>query len=288
MKKIEQLKKSYKEVEIPPELEDVVNMSIRQAKRRKRSPLKHWTIGVAAASALFIGSINISPAMANAFANIPVLGSIVEVLTVQQLTIEEENYQAELNTPAIQGLENEELQTILNEKYLEENKALFEKFEQEMAEMKQNGNGHLGVNTIYEVKTDTEQIFSLARYEVHTNASSSTSLKYDTIDKQRNILITLPSLFKDDQYIEVISSYIAKEMQRQMEADQTTSYFLDDEFTGDFEQIKPNQNFYITADHKLVISFDQYEVAPGYMGVVTFIIPSELLTDLLVNDIYIR
>lgn len=288
MKKLKQLKRNYEEIDIPTELEDVVHASIRQAKRKKRPMIQYWMLSVAAAASLFIGSINLSPQMAQAMMNIPVLGSIVEVLTVHRITVTEDDYHADLNVPEIQGLKNEELQSALNEQYLEENKALFQQFKHEMAEIKAQGNGHFGVNTIYEVKTDTPQIFSIARYEILTSASSSTTLKYDTIDKEREVLITLPSLFKDDRYIEVISSYIAKEMKRQMDLDQTTSYFLNDEFADDFTQIKPDQNFYITANHKLVISFDQYEVAPGYMGVVKFEIPSELLTDLLVNDFYIH
>lgn len=290
MKKINKLKKDYDKIEIPSELEDIVKDSIRQAKatKKKRLFLKQWSIGAAAAAALFIGSINISPAMAQSMANIPVLGSIVEVFTVQKLALDENTYQADLATPAIDGLENEGLQTSLNDKYIEENKALFEQFKQEVAEMKKAGDGHLGIDTGYEVMTDTTQILSIARYEVNTVASSSTTMKYDTIDKQENILITLPSLFKDKQYIDSISSYIADEMKRQMTEDEEISYFLDDSFAADFEGIKHDQNFYITSNHKLVISFDKYEVAPGYMGVVTFEIPSDILSDLLISDTYIN
>lgn len=290
MKEIKKLKKDYETTEIPSELEDVVNESIRQAKatQKKRPFLKQWSIGTAAAAALFIGSINMSPAMAQSMANIPGLGTIIEVFTVQNLAVDEKTYQADLATPAINGLENEELQDSLNDKYIAENKALFEQFEEEIAEMKKAGDGHLGIDTGYEVMTDTAQLLSIARYEVNTVGSSSTTMKYDTIDKQENILITLPSLFKDDQYIEVISSYIAGEMKQQMLADEEVNYFLDDEFVEDFEEINPNHNFYITENHKLVISFDKYEVAPGYMGVVTFEIPSDILEGLLVSDVYIN
>ena len=290
MKKMDKLKKDYNKIDIPPELEDVVRNSIHQAKaaRNKRPLLKRWSIGAVAAASLFIGSINMSPAMAQSMVNIPILGAIVEVFTVQKLALDEKTYQADLSTPAINGLENEGLQASLNEKYIEENKARFEQFEEEVAEMKKAGDGHLGIDSGYEVMTDTARILSIARYEVNTAGSSSTTMQYDTIDKQENILITLPSLFKDNQYIDAISSYIAGEMKRQMAADKEISYFLDDSFTGDFEGIKPDQNFYITSNHKLVISFDEYEVAPGYMGVVTFEIPSDILTDLLVSDTYIN
>lgn len=290
MKEMEKLKKDYDKLDIPLELEEIVNQSIRQVKatKKKRLPVKQWAIGSAAAAALFISSINLSPTMAQSMVNIPILGAIVEVFTIEKLTFDEQNYQANLDTPAVNGLENEKLQTSLNEKYIEENKAQFEQFKEEVDEMKKAGDGHLGIDTGYDVMTDTLRILSIARYKVNTVGSSSTTMKYDTIDKQESILLTLPILFKDDQYIDVISSYITDEMKRQMAIDPDVSYFLDDHFMGNFEGIKPYQNFYITSNHKLVISFDKYEVAPGSMGIVTFEIPSEILSDLLVSDTYIN
>ncbi len=290
MKKLNKLKKDYGETEIPSELEDVVNASIQKAKAsQKRRPIvKQWTIGTAAAAALFIGSINISPSFAQAMANVPGLGAFVNVLTVQQLTVDKETFQANLDIPAIEGLKDESLQAALNEKYLEENKILFEQFEQDVAELEKAGGGHMGVDTGYEVLTDNDQLLSIARYEVNTVGSSSTTMKYDTIDKQNSILITLPSLFNDGQYVEAISSYIVGEMERRMAADEEVSYFLHNEFFDDFATIQANQSFYITDNNKLVISFDKYEVAPGYMGIQTFEIPTDILQDHLVSDTYIK
>lgn len=290
MKQINKLKKEYDDIEIPSELDEVVKKTIQKAafQKKKRSPVKQWSMGAAAAAALFVGSINVSPAFANSMGNIPILGSIVEVFTVQNLTVDQETYQANLKTPAISGLESEGLQSALNDKYIEENKELFKQFKEDVKDMEELGSGHLGIDTGYEVKTDTEQLLSIARYEVNTVGSSSTTMQYDTIDKQNNVLITLPSLFKDDTYIEVISSYIKEEMMQQMKEDENTAYFAFEGADLDFQTIQAEQNFYITADHKLVISFDKYEVAPGYMGVVTFEIPSDILRDILVGTTYIR
>ena len=290
MNKLNKLKKDYHETEIPFELEDVVNASIRKAKasRTKRPVVKQWTIGAVAAAALFIGSINMSPSFAQAMGNVPVLGAIVEVFTVQQLTTDEINYQADITTPAIGGLADEGLQATLNDKYIEENKMLFEQFQQDVAELEKAGGGHLGIDTGYEVLTDNDQLLSIARYEVNTVGSSSTTMKYDTIDKQNSVLITLPSLFKDDAYIEAINSYVISEMERQMAVDADIRYFLNDEFGTGFETIQANQSFYITANNQLVLSFDKYEVAPGYMGIVTFEIPTAILKEHLVSDTYIK
>ena len=154
--------------------------------------------------------------------------------------------------------------------------------------MEKSGDGHLGVKTGYEMKTDTDQLLSIARYEVNTVGSSSTTMTYDTIDKQNSILITLPSLFKDDKYVDAISSYILDEMVQQMTTDEKIAYFLNSESQEGFKTIRPDQAFYITTDNKLVISFDKYEVSPGSMGVVTFEIPSEVLDGHLVSDTYIN
>ncbi|MDW0117974.1 DUF3298 domain-containing protein [Sporosarcina thermotolerans] len=291
MSKMDKLKKDYENIDIPEELDGIVRASISEEKmkrKKKRPVFRNSLIGVAAAAILFVGSINVSPAFAKSMVNVPILGSIVEVFTVKQLTVDEGTYQADLSIPVITGLDNEELQAALNEKYMEENRELFEQFEKEIAELKKVGGGHLGVDAGYEVITDNDQILSIMRYQVNTVGSSSTTMRYDTIDKVDNVLITLPSLFKDDSYIDAINAYIEGEMERQMAADEMISYFTENEYGEGFATIRSDQNFYITNDQQLVISFDKYEVAPGYMGVVTFEIPTEVVKKLLVSDVYIR
>ncbi|WP_334309184.1 RsiV family protein [Clostridioides difficile] len=45
----------------------------------------------------------------------------------------------------------------------------------------------------------------------------------------------------------------------------------------DFESINKYQDFYFNKDGNLVISFDEYEVAPGYMGAVEFVIADKVI-----------
>lgn len=52
-------------------------------------------------------------------------------------------------------------------------------------------------------------------------------------------------------------------MKQQMKEDPNKIYWLTDEDAEPFKTILPDQTFYITEDHKLVISFDEYEVAPA-------------------------
>lgn len=291
MKGLEDAKKKYEEIEIPEELNNIVKNSIREAKRKqkKRNPVKQWGIGLVAAAALFTTSVNVSPALAQSLATVPLLGSIVQVVTFQTIELDEDTYNADLKTPNVTGLENKELEKRLNEKYIAENEALYEGFLKDIEELKAAGGGHLGLSSTYEVVTDTDEILSISRYEVNTVGSSSTTMRTDTIDKKNEILISLPSLFKDDSYIKVISDYIVEEMKRQMKEDENIIYWVgDDSEIDSFETIRPDQTFSITKDHKLTISFDKYEVAPGYMGVITFEIPTDVIESVLISDYYIK
>ncbi|MFJ8063482.1 DUF3298 domain-containing protein [Psychrobacillus sp. NPDC096426] len=288
MKKLQDAKKKYEEIEIPSELKSVVANSIQQAKRKQRKPFKQLGIGFVAAAALFVASVNMSPALAQSLSTVPMLSSIVQVVTFQDFKVAEDTYSADLKTPKVTGLENKELENMLNEKYIKENEALYEGFQQEMEVLKEAGGGHLGVASTYEIVTDTDDILSISRYEVNAAGSSFTTMRTDTIDKKNEILITLPSLFKDDAYIEAISTYIKEEMVRQMAADENVRYWIASEEEIGFEAIRPDQTFSITANHKLTISFDKYEVAPGSSGVITFEIPTDVIKEYLISNYYIK
>ena len=294
-KRIDQLKKEYMDTPIPQELDAIIKETFREGKvkmkkQKNKSRLLISAASIAAALAITIVGINTSPVIAENLGELPVIGSIVKVLTFREYKIDEEGYHGDIVTPEIEGLENKELQESLNKKYLDENKKLYEEFIVEVEDLKKEGGGHLGVASGYVVKTDTDEILSIGRYTVNTVGSSSTVFKYDTISKKDNILITLPSLFKDDSYIEIISENIKKQMIEQNKADENKIYWVEgiNSDIKEFEEINADQSFFISEDNKLVISFDKYEVAPGSMGIIEFVIPTEVLSDILVSNQYIN
>ncbi|MGO5137588.1 DUF3298 domain-containing protein [Clostridium butyricum] len=297
-KNLQQLKKNYMDVPIPVELDFIVKKSLEDNgvkitnSRANFKGIKIAAASIAAAVALFTVGVNSSPVFAASLSNVPVVGIIVKILTFREYTVNEDSYNADIKVPSIQGLENKDLENSLNDKYLTENKKLYEEFMADMEDMKSNGDGHLGVSSGYVVKTDNDKLLSIGRYVVNTVGSSSTTMKYDTIDKDSEILITLPSLFKNDSYVNIISENIKKQMIEQNKADENKFYWVEgiekDMNMELFEKISKDQNFYINSEGKLVISFDKYEVAPGYMGVVEFVIPTEILSDSLVSNDYIK
>lgn len=297
-KKLEMMKKDYMNVPIPAELDFVVRKTLKDNgvdSSMRNNNFKRIKIAVASIAAVLVVltvGVNTSPVFAAAMTKVPVVGSIIKVITFREFTVNEDTFNTNIKVPAVQGLENKTLENSLNEKYLAENKKLYEQFMADMENLKKNGGGHLGVNSGYEVKTDTDRVLSIGRYVVNTVGSSSTKMKYDTIDKKNGILITLSSLFKDDRYVEVISENIKKQMIEQNKADSNKFYWAAGiEQKGNmklFEKILKEQSFYINSEGKLVISFDKYEVAPGYMGIVQFVIPTDIIADILVSNEYIK
>ncbi|PCK18603.1 anti-sigma factor [Bacillus pumilus] len=283
-KHLEQLKEEYLEIPIPPEYDAMVERMLKR--KSKKTHFKQWSMGLVAAVAIFVTTVNVSPQAARAISEVPVIGQLVKVVTFIEFKKSEQGTNIDLKTPHVSGLGGDgTLEDSLNQKYLAENKKLYQDFEMETKGYK---NGHLSVESGYEVRTNNDQILSLGRYKVTTQASTAEEMTYDTVDKKNHVLITLPSLFKDDRYIDVISENIKEQMKKQMKEDSNKIYWIGQDEMDPFKKIKPDQSFYINSKGKLVISFNEYDVAPGYMGVVEFTIPTSAIKDILVSDVYIH
>ena len=287
--KLKNLKEQYNNIPIPKELESLIEKNLQYRPKKSKRKLPIFLTSVAAAAVLFTVGLNTNPAMAKSLADVPVIGQVVQVLTFTKYEMEKDAYTAEIQVPQISG-SSADIEA-LNEEYAEEGKTLYEQFKADIKEMEA---GNMSLNSGYVIETDTDEILSFGRYVEVIVASSSTVMKYTTIDKNAETVITLPSLFKDDRYIGIISRYVEEELRNRMiETEGSDMYWIGgteyhDESFGVFEGITPDQNFYITEDGKLVMSFDEYEIAPGFMGLVTVEIPTKLLQDVLVSNIYIK
>ncbi|GLY12073.1 DUF3298 and DUF4163 domain-containing protein [Bacillus badius] len=281
-KRLEMLRKDYKDIPIPKELDRIVAQALQEKPKKKTRPV--WPASVAAAALLFTATVNFSPEAAQAMSKIPLVKELVEVVTFNEFKEEKGNASIDVKTPAITGLDNQALEDNLNQKYVEESQKLYEEFAKSAAAE----NGHFSMNSEYEKVTESPEILSVRRTIQRTQASGYIQNRYVTIDKENEVLITLKGLFKNGQYVPVISENIKEQMKQQMAADPNKIYWVSENEIEPFTQISPDQPFYINQDHKLVISFDEYEAAPGYMGPVEFIIPTAVISDLLVGERYIR
>lgn len=274
MKNINDLKKEYMDIKIPENLDDVVKESIKKVDRK--SIVNKKIIGSAAVLAIVFG-INISPAFADVVSDIPIVGNIVKLVTVKNYTLKKNNVEADIKVPAIEGLENKQLEENLNEEFIKNGKKIYEELIEEFPSI---NNQMKYVGSDYKIKADNDSFLSIEIIKEEIQASSYTTKKHYTIDKNKQIVLTLPMLFEGDNYIEEISNDIKAQMIENMKKDSNLTYFLEtdenEEVIDSFDKIKENQDFYINNDGNLVICFDEYEVAPGYMGTLEFIISDKI------------
>ncbi|MFR4986943.1 MAG: RsiV family protein [Lachnospirales bacterium] len=274
---IKKLKKEYDNINVKEEGVFLMKKSIEQAKREnKNNKVKYVTVASIAALAVFIALPNLSSNIAMAMSKIPVIGKIVEVITIDKYDEDGKNISAK--TPVVKDENNSSSLDNFNEKTDEYIKSLTEKFKQDF---KEGDNKSLDID--YDVIRDNEDLFSLIINGTETEASGYMFSKIYHIDKNTGNIIELKDIFKDgSDYVDILSKNIKEQMKQQMDSDESKSYFLNDEIEeNNFNKIKEDQNFYFNRENNLVICFDEYEVAPGYMGTVEFIIPSDVVENIL-------
>ena len=222
---------------------------------------------------------NVSTAYAQALEKVPVISNIVKVVTIRNYFYSDDNHEMNVNVPKIAD-ESSGAAEDINKDIDEMIEILVGQFYEEVEGIGDQGHG--AVYTDYSVLTNTEKWFTL-RIQVHEDAgSSNTYYKYYHIDRNSGKLIQLGDLAADDRFYSIIENEIKRQMREQMAEDINKKYWVDDAELGqDFVKLAENHNFYWDENEDLVIVFDKYEVAPGYMGTPEFTVSKELIRDVL-------
>lgn len=286
---LDELKKEYMGVKAPQKgKEKVINAmekAIKDKNRKKTILFRKRLTAAAAVVAVAIILPNTNASVAMAMENIPVIGGLFKVVTFRNYEYDDGHRSAKVDVPQLAMEESQDMaapQTMagideLNKNVEEYTNMLIEKFE---AEAETIGEGYQGLDITYDVVMDTADWFTLKIDVLETQASGYEQHKYYHIDKRTGNIATLKDLFIDNaDYVSPISEEIKRQMRENMAKDENLIYFLDSEITPeeDFVQIQPEQNFYFNENGDIVIAFDEYEVAPGYMGSPEFVIPSDIL-----------
>lgn len=283
-KNMEQIKQEYLQIPIPKELDEKVEEAIKLGVKRKRCGQMKWAQIATGLAAAVVLTININPTFADTLSSIPVIGNIINVINLREYKVEGERQEASIKVPQVEGLTNEKLQEELNQELEMQANKTYEEFLEAAKEWeKVDSVAHYNVDMNYEVLTDTAEIFVLRVNKVESTASTNQEVKFYVIDKLNETAVTLPGLFKDDTYVEVINNYLIDEMRRIMAEDESKVYWMPEDEMVLFEGIKPDQKFYINDQGKLVIHFDKYEAGPGSTGESNIVIPTEEIADLLVD-----
>ena len=314
--RLRKMNQEYHEIPIPAELRNRVEAGIREAKKdmatenqtttatteKKRKPVKKKnkmiafvkTAGGAVAAAVIAITVMAKSGanIAHAMAKIPVIGAIAEVVTFREYQDSTNQMYADVKVPEVEvknedGTVNQESTDAINQSIQEYTDEIIAQYQADVEAA--DGQGYQAVDLDYQVITDSERLFSIRFDKLVVMASGEETVKIYHIDKKTGELINLSGIFKEGvNYIDPISENIREQMKEQMAADENVTYWLDsDTPEWDFKSITADTTFYINEEGRLVIVFDEGEVAPMSMGSVEFTIPTEVIQDI-VQDGFIK
>ncbi len=283
---LEHAKQDYERIPIPDDFNQMIDDMCRQQRPKKK---KGW-IALPALAVLFVIGLNTIPVLAESLSGTPVIGPIARALTFTTYTVDEGNCRAEIDIAQITGLSNKELENTINQELRADGEALVHQFEEDVAELRElDGDAHMGFETDFDVMASNENVFSLRVMYHSMSGSSNTWYKFYNVNQKTGELITLDSLFlKGSDYLGTINTYLIGEMKSNTEADGKSIYAVnqeDEAYGWAFTGIESDHNFYINGRGHLVIAFDKYEVAAGYVGTPEFEIPTDIISDLLRPDV---
>lgn len=282
---MEKWKREYDQIAVPENVKERMEEAVMRAKESKKRIRKVRMIRMAGSAAAVFAVLlilpNTSRTAAAAMQQIPVLGEFFKVVTIREYQVDEDNYQADVKVPEVVPEENKEISDETAQQAKETADAinfdiqqvtdeLIEEFKSTMEEF-EDGYGDILVDS--QVLTDDEKWFSLDLVLYQGAGSGYERHRHYTIDKTTGKKAMLSDFF-GEAYVDTISDEIKKQMRQRMAEDENVTYWIDNQDIPEwnFQSIAEDQDFYVNKDGDVVVCFNEYEVAPGYMGCVEFVI----------------
>lgn len=290
-KQLQGVKKEYRSHQMTKAQEEQIYQKIREAKQmdtgiKKQSALiKLLPVAAAAAIGIFIILPNTSATIAHAMEQIPVIGSLVKVVTFRDYEYESDRNMADIEVPEIKpelAAQDNALQENLDRTTAEINAEIQTITDNLIKEFEDNLKSEWGYQDVVvksEVLATTPDYFTL-KLICYQGAGSGYQWNYFyTIDLKTGERLKLKDIFKESaDYITPISENIKRQMQERMDADENVYYWLNDEIEEwNFKAITDETSFYLNEKGNVVIAFNEGDVAPMYMGTVEFEIPADVL-----------
>lgn len=288
----EAMKMEYHAISVPDEVKNRVEQGIALAKAeesgseaafRKSRFFVRFGGCAAAAMVAFTLLVNFNASAAYAMSHIPVLGSIVKIVSFRTFQDTNKEMSATVKVPRVEVTDAADgkgaaVTGELNDKIQNYTDQIIKNYKQDV--QMSEGEGREEITVDYEVKTDNDRLYSLC---INTEIALNTSLisfKIYHVDKVTGKCITIEDIFKEDSgYLDVLTEEIMGQMRERMKTDEDVTYFLDDPDMPElnWQGLTKEANFYINDKGEFIVVFDKYEVAPGYMGACEFTIPREVI-----------
>ena len=287
----EQARRLHDRIPVPQALESRVQSAFSQAQYaeagagcgavRRRSWARAITYVTAGVCTMFVLLLNVSAPFASALQDVPVLGDVARVFTFRSYEEQTDAYALKVNIPAIDNSGNSALEDRINLEIRQKIQDVVQQSEQraqayQQAYLATGGDPdemfRMEIDVDYTIKCSSGSILSF----VITSSESqgyyfSEQFTYN-IDLQTGKDITLAQLF-GPQYKDIINQSIYEQIAERMQENQDYHYFIGPDDAG-FQGIADDQSFYINDRQNVVIVFEKYAIAPGFMGIQEFEIPT--------------
>lgn len=303
-------KNIYDSIDIPDRLSETVKQAIVSQSRQERleryrrekkkaAKVRFFRCTAAAAAALMacmtVG-VNSSEAFAREMGELPVIGALARVLTVRSWHGTDGDYEIDLEVPRIEAEAAQEAQTQpvqdftekINEEiekivdaYMEEARAEFQEYKKAFFEtggtQEEWNDRKMDITVDYTVKYQKDNLLSLELVTAKGWVAASQERHYYNLDLDREQALTLEDILGED-YVRICNESIDAQIREQVRTDEMKSYFgygpdgeKDDEMGIEgFTTVSKDTKFYLNEEGNPVIVFDEYEIAPGYMGMPEF------------------
>ena len=281
MNEFKNAKEEYESMPIPEELNDRVQAGIRQGQKNYRASrrsrvLRRSVTGVAACFAVVFGTLNLSPTVAAAAADVPVLGGLFQMLTVRSFAEENGDRTLEVSQPAVENGDalaqrvNAEIQARVDQHVAEMEqmwKEYHEAFIATGGTEEEWSQRTMDVNVTYEVKSQTDTTVSFVVDLSQCSVYASQTQYYYNLDLANDRDITLRDLLGDD-WVSICNTAIQAQIDASVDADGFTYFFKPEE--GGFTTVDETTSFYIREDGVPVVVFPEYSIAAGAAGITEF------------------
>ena len=285
MKKLEKAKEVYEAIKVPNELNYVVNKAILDKKKKEKSVLiyvKYAVTTVACTFLTFIFMLNVNSSFATNISEIPIIGDMAKVFTIKEVNEEDKTKLINAKVPALENTGNTELEKRINYEIMLKMNEVLEEAEKRAAEYKEavietGGNEYdyqpINIQIDYKVGYSNDKVVSFMISKSETLANAYTEIYFYNVDIETGKKLNLRDVL-GKEYKQIVDTTIYKEIEERSK-NPDNIYFTADE--GGFEGIENEyQDFYINSDGKVVIVFEKYKIAPGYMGTQEFVIDKQI------------
>lgn len=293
-------KKTYESIPVPETLNEMVAQTIASqnkedirmryetTKTTYKTTRPIWKGCMAAAAAFLVAGtvgLNTSPAFAEEMSKVPVIGQLAQVLTFRSFEGTVGDVELDVTVPVVKGADGKELPAKVNAQIQQLTTTYEAQAKEELAEYKEAffstggteeewADRTMSLFIDYDVKHFEDDILSLQVTTAKSWVSAEEAYHFYNIDLKNDTELTLEDLLGKD-YVTICNTAIAKQINERLAADENAVFFgfgNDEGMMDGFTTVDAETPFYLNAEGDVIISFPEYSIAPGSMGIQEFII----------------